>query len=217
VIASSSIYAASLALAWQFGGAPLAERVGNTIYLLLGATLLGLLYNSGFPARRFGVRFSENLPRELGESLFVIGAAVGLLTGLKWLLISTVPGFATLPLFAGETLFAFEIALYYMVLIPLQELLARGVLQTSLDDVFAEHPRRQLMAIVLSNAAFAPLHVHVSPYFGALAPMVFVLGLPLGWLYARHRSLLGVAFAHVIIGLWALRVLDFGAMLQALR
>ena len=69
-----------------------------------------------------------------------------------------------------------------------------------------------LLAIVLSNAAFAPLHLHVSPYFGLLAPMVFVLGLPLGWLYARHRSLLGVALAHVIIGLWALRVLDFGAM-----
>jgi CRP-like cAMP-binding protein len=217
VIASSSIYAIGLALAWQFGGALLAERVGNSIYLLLGAALLWLLYKSGSPVRRFGVRFSDNLPRELGESLFVIGVGVALLTALEWVLIASVPAFADLPLFAAETAWAFEVALYYCMLIPLQELFARGLLQTSLDHVFAEHPRRQLMAIVLSNAAFAPLHVHVSPYFGVLAPMIFVLGLPLGWLYARHRSLLGVAFVHVIIGLWALRVLDFGAMIQALR
>jgi CRP-like cAMP-binding protein len=216
IVAGSSIYAVALALAWQFGGALMAERVGNGIYVLLGATLLWLMTSSGSPARRFGLRLSDNLPRELGESLFVIGVAVGLLTGLEWLLIQTVPAFASVPLFADDTLFAFEIAVYYMLLMPLQELFARGLLQTSLEDVFAEHPRRQLMAILLSNAAFAPLHVHVSPYFGALAPMVFLLGLPLGWLYARHRSLLGVAFAHVIIGLWALRVLNSSALLSAL-
>jgi CRP-like cAMP-binding protein len=217
VIASSSIYAAGVALAWQFGDALLVERVGNAIYLLLGAALLWLLYERGTPMRRFGLRFSDNVPRELGESLFVIGVAVGLLTGLEWLLISIVPAFDGLPLFAAETAWAFEVALYYSILMPLQELFARGLLQTSLDHAFAGHPRRQLMAILLSNAAFAPLHVHVSPYFGALAPMMFVLGLPLGWLYARHRSLLGVAFVHMILGLWALRVLDFGALIQALR
>jgi CRP-like cAMP-binding protein len=216
VIASLSIYAVGLALAWQFGDAISIERVGNSLYLGLGAALLWLLHESGSPARTFGLRFSDNVPRELGESLLLIAVAVGLLTGLEWLLITTVQPFANVPLFAADTLFAFEIALYYTLLIPLQELWVRGGLQTSLEDVFAEHPRPGLMAIVLSNAAFAPLHLHVAPYFGVLAPMMFVLGLPLGWLYARHRSLLGVGLAHVIIGLWALRVLNYPALWSAL-
>lgn len=215
VIASLSIYAVGLALAWQFGDATLVERVGNTLYLLLGAALLWLLHKSGSPARGLGLRFADKVPRELAESLLVIGLAVALLTGVKWLLITTVPAFQGVSLFAAETLMAFEIALFYTLLVPLQELIVRGGLQTSLEDVFAEHPRRTLLSIVLANAAFAPLHLHVSPYFAVLAPMVFVLGLPLGWLYARHRSLLGVGLAHVIIGLWALRVLDFGALWSA--
>lgn len=213
VIASLSIYSVGLALAWQFGDPTLVERVGNVLYLLLGAALLWLLHKSGSPARGLGVRFADAVPRELGESLLVIGLAVTLLTGVKWLLITIVPAFQHIALFAAETQLAFEIGLYYLLLVPLQELVVRGGLQTSLADVFAEHPRRTALSIVLSNAAFAPLHLHVAPYFGLLAPMVFVLGLPLGWLYARHRSLLGVALAHVIIGLWALHVLDFGALL----
>lgn len=216
VIASLSVYAVGLALAWQFGDAIAVERVGNTLYLLIGAALLWLLHKSGSPARAFGLRFADHVPRELGESLLMIGAAVGLLTGLEWLLIANVPAFGHIPLFAADTLFAFEIALYYTVLIPLQELWVRGGLQTSLEEVFAEHPRRGWLAIVLSNAAFAPLHLHVAPFFGVLAPTMFVLGLPLGLLYARHRSLLGVALAHVIIGLWALRVLSLPALWAAL-
>jgi hypothetical protein len=215
VVASLSIYAVGLALAWQFGDAISVERVGNGLYVVLGGALLWMLYNSGASARAFGLRFADHVPRELGESLLFIGAAVGLLTGLEWLLIETVPAFGNTPLFAADTLFAFEIALYYTVLIPLQELWVRGGLQTSIEEVFAEHPRRSLLAIVLSNAAFAPLHLHVAPYFGVLAPMMFVLGLPLGWLYARHRSLLGVSLAHVIIVLWALRVLNFNALWSA--
>jgi CRP/FNR family transcriptional regulator, cyclic AMP receptor protein len=216
VIASLSIYAVSLALAWQFGNAAAVEQVGNALYLVLGFTLLWLLHKSGSPAREFGLRFADNVPRELGESLLVICGAIGLLTGLEWLLITSVPGFQNVPLFAADTLFAFEIAVYYTLLIPLQELMVRGFLQGSLETVFADRRHRTGLAIVLSNAAFAAIHLHVSPYFGVLAPTMFVLGLPLGWLYARHRSLLGVALAHVIIALWALRVLNFPALWGAL-
>jgi CRP-like cAMP-binding protein len=216
VVASLSVYAVGLALAWQFGNATSVERVGNGLYLLLAAAMLSLLYKSGSPARAFGLRFAGHVPRELAESLLLTGAVVGLLTGLEWLLIRSVPAFANVPLFAAETLFAFEIASYFTVLILLQELWVRGGLQTWLEEVFAEHPHRSLLAIVLSNAAFAPLHLHVAPFFGVLPVMLFVLGLPLGWLFTRHRSLLGVALAHVIIGLWVLRVLNFRALWFAL-
>jgi CRP-like cAMP-binding protein len=216
VIASLSVYAVSVALAWQFGDASAVEQVGNTLYLVLGFMLLWLLHKSGSPARAFGLRFADNVPRELAESLLVIGGAVALLTGFEWVLITTVPAFQGIPLFAAETLLAFEIALYYTLLIPLQELIVRGGLQSSLQNVFADHRRGTALAVVLSNAAFAAIHLHVSPYFGVLAPIMFVLGLPLGWLYARHRSLLGVALAHVIIALWALRVLNFNALWSAL-
>jgi CRP-like cAMP-binding protein len=216
-IASASLYAIGVALAWQFGDAVWVERVGNGLYILLGAALLWLLHTSGSPPRAYGVRLADNVPRELGESLLVTGAAIGLLTGVKWILIQTVPAFGGIALFEAETLLVLEIVAYYAVLMPLQELCVRGGLQTSLEFVFIGHPRRVLLAIVLANAAFALLHLHMSPYFGVMALMVFVLGLPLGWLYARHRSLLGVSLSHVIVGVWALRVLGIVSLFEAIR
>lgn len=217
LIASASTYAIGVALALTLGGAVWGERIGNVLYVLLGAALLWMMRTSGSPRSTFGVRIADNWLRELAESLLMTAGMVGLLTASKWLLIQTVPAFAGVALFEVESLLVLEIVAFYAVLISLQELCVRGGLQTSIEDVFVGHPHRQLLAIVLSNAAFALLHLHVSPYFGVLAPMVFVFGLAWGWLYARHRSLLGVALSHVIVGVWALRVLGFGSLFEALR
>jgi CRP-like cAMP-binding protein len=217
LIASASIYAIGVALAWMFGGSVWVDRIGNILYVLLGAALLWMLQSSGSPRSDFGLRLSDSWLREIGESLAITAAMVGLLTGLKWLLIQTVPAFSAVRLFEAEHLLVLEIVAYYAVLMPLQELIVRGGLQTSLENIFDPHPRRVLLAIVLSNAAFALLHVHVAPYFALLAPVVFLLGLPLGWLYARHGSLLGVSLSHLIVGVWALRVLGFGSLFEALR
>jgi CRP-like cAMP-binding protein len=217
LIASASIYAIGVGLAWTLAGAAWVEPVGNLLYVLLGAVLFWMLKTSGAPRSDFGVRLSERWLRELGESLLITVAMIATLTGLKWILIRTVPAFETVPLFESETLLVLEIVVFYAVLMPLQELYVRGGLQTSLEDIFVRHPRRQVLAIVLSNAAFALLHLHVSPFFAVMGVVVFLLGLPWGWLYARHGSLLGVALSHVLVGLWALRVLGFGSLFEALR
>ena len=36
---------------------------------------------------------------------------------------------------------------------------------------------------------------------------------PLGWLYARHRTLVGVALSHALSGLWAVFVVGIEGVL----
>jgi membrane protease YdiL (CAAX protease family) len=85
----------------------------------------------------------------------------------------------------------------------LQELVARGGVQTALELVLSG-PRRRLSALLLADLLFAATHLHVS---AALAAAVFVPGLFWGWMYARQRTLAGVTASHAMIGLYAYFVL----------
>ena len=73
--------------------------------------------------------------------------------------------------------------------------------------------REEQLSLVLANALFAAIHSHISPW---TVLMVFVPGLVWGVLYARHRSLLGVAVSHAIVGIWTMRVLGFGELFELL-
>jgi len=66
-------------------------------------------------------------------------------------------------------------------------------------------------AILVSNAVFSISHQHLGL---AYALLVFVPGLFWGWLYQRHRSLVGVCVSHVLIGLWVTGMLDLSALVQ---
>ncbi|KIG11791.1 CAAX amino terminal protease family protein [Enhygromyxa salina] len=213
-IVGLSLYAVSMAFALRSAAtAGLGGVLCNGIYVGLGALLIWMMAKREGSLRSFGVRIAEDWRAELRETLVATGLLIALVTGLKLALIQTVPalrGFELItPLDLGFA--GIVIVLGYVVFMVLQELCVRGALQSSLEQVFGADPRGAMLAIVVSNALFAALHAHVSPY---LAIMTFAAGLVWGKLFARHRSLLGVSISHVVVGLWALRVLGFSEILR---
>lgn len=83
----------------------------------------------------------------------------------------------------------------------LQEFVARGVIQTSLE----RFPPRSGRAVhlALASAFFGVYHLHVSLGFAFLT---FAIGLLFGALHARHRTLVGVTLAHASLGLASVAV-----------
>jgi hypothetical protein len=88
----------------------------------------------------------------------------------------------------------------YVLLSPVQEFVARGVLQGSLQE-FLTGRNGVLKAILISNLIFSTFHLFVSPYFAVAA---FLSGIFWGWLYSRHRTLIGVSVSHILVGAWTL-------------
>jgi CRP-like cAMP-binding protein len=95
--------------------------------------------------------------------------------------------------------------LIYLAFVPLQEMIVRGGLQSALQELLIS-PRKVLWAILLSNLLFSVTHFHISIGIGLVA---YVPGLFWGWLYARHRTLVGVVISHALVGSWALFVVGF--------
>lgn len=88
----------------------------------------------------------------------------------------------------------------YIIFCPLQELIARGILQGILQRTLLINPRkRQMTAILLSNLAFAQVHLHLGLGFAAAA---FIAGICWGILYARTKTLIGVSISHILFGVW---------------
>ena len=91
---------------------------------------------------------------------------------------------------------------YVFLVVPLQELFARGLLQGLLER-FIEVKHRTALAILISNLIVGTFHLYLSL---EVAVATVVLGVMLGWIYARTRNLIGVCVAHAIIGTWVLTV-----------
>lgn len=113
------------------------------------------------------------------------------------------PAHKTVPYWIGIN------AIYCFLFVPLQELLARGVLQGLLEK-FLLIKHRVIVSIVMSNLIFASIHVFFSVYF---AMIVLVFGLFLGWLYSRNHNLAGCSISHAIVGTFAFSVLGLAGIL----
>jgi CRP-like cAMP-binding protein len=87
-------------------------------------------------------------------------------------------------------------ASYWFLMVPVQELLVRGVLQGLLERLLTGK-RRLWSAIVVSNLIFSATHVFFSPL---LAFSVLLGGMWLGWIYSRTYNLAGVSLAHAMMG-----------------
>lgn len=134
---------------------------------------------------------------------------------LKLVVIKTVPKFHALPLFEINTGFnsAFHVTSWkqmsimviYIIFAPLQEFIVRGGLQGSLYQfLVGSKKKRAWVAIFLANLIFITFHSHISLLF---AFATFVPGLVWGWLYSRHRTLIGVSVSHILLGLSILFVM----------
>lgn len=113
--------------------------------------------------------------------------------------------------YAGDSLFSFGQMQNYPPLLfwgffalylPhsfVQEFVARGLIQGSLHRFMAESA--DWVPVVVAAFLFGVGHVHYAYGFAALT---FVTSLLFGWLYLRHRSLLGVTIVHYLSGLSAM-------------
>lgn len=140
--------------------------------------------------------------RALRESfLFSLPVALAGI-GLKWALIRLPAS----PLF-GQPLFEPGPSLLPLLLYALgsivQEIVNRGVLQTTIERMLTG-PYRGVTAIATASLLFAVAHLHY-----AIPTMLATLlgGFFFGWLFYRHRTLVGVSIVHFLLGVLFLDIL----------
>lgn len=184
------------------------------LIVLFAAGLFIMMKSHGFPYSFYGVTL-KNWKRAALEGAIASFPLMALCTGVKWFMITFLAGFEGIPLFhftaginpdfVGKVPVFVIIALpiIYLLFSPLQELIARGALQSSLEE-FLVGPNRRWWAIIVSNLLFCVTHLHVSL---GMAFAVVVPGFVWGWLYSRQRSLVGVSISHMIVGGYAFYIL----------
>jgi CRP-like cAMP-binding protein len=168
---------------------------------------------SPYPISAYGFNL-KNWRRALRESLAYTVLLMVAMIAAKWLLLRLL-GAHDLPLFElGRSSLSREALLVatltYTVFVPIQEIVARSGVQSSLQ-LFLNGPRAPLIANLLATLLFCALHLHLS-----IAASVAVLPVALfwGWLYARQDSLLGVCVSHVLVGNFFFLVLGWSALLS---
>lgn len=185
------------------------RTLSNAIAFSILVLGIRFIAKNKMPVQVFGISKPKNWQKDLGEALLASGGLVIATTLLKYGLIQTSPVFAQFPLFHNP--FAdlpnnLILITIYMLLVPVQELAARGGLQSLFNLFFYDETamKRHLYAILLSNALFSASHAHLSATFVIIT---FFPGLIWGLLYARQGSLFGVIISHLIVGVWAIYVL----------
>lgn len=89
------------------------------------------------------------------------------------------------------------LSLVYILFVPVQEFIARGVMQSTLYVFFAK--RSPFPAIFVASLLFSVFHVQLGFYF---VIFTFFLGLFWGWMYYKQKSLIGPIISHIMIGAW---------------
>ncbi len=154
-----------------------------------------------FPLSDFGLTF-DGWRQSLTEAAIVIAAGSVILIVIA-IAVKGPGGGEAGPLFDWKHAAGFG-AISYFLSAFLQEFIARGVLQGTFKRVIAA--RTDTLAIVSSSFIFASFHAIVGVRF---VIVTFVVSLLFGYVYSRHRTLLGVTLIHAVLGMM-LFVLGFG-------
>ncbi len=208
-------YTSALGVLRAFSSATSSSTLtSSALLVLMAAGSAWIMRASGFPAQTFGFTL-DRWRWVLLDTLAWSAVFCGVMTLGKAALLQWSPAHAGMPMFqpwvsaAGPLATAVAYGLY-VLLSPVQEFVARGLMQGSLTRMLTGR-WVPLQAILVSNAVFSISHQHLGLGY-ALA--VFVPGLFWGWLYHRHGSLLGVCVSHVVIGLWGTGMLDLASLVR---
>jgi len=181
-----------------------------SIPMIIALTLFAYLIIRAcpFPMSTFGFTL-KNTKKAVVESLYFTLPIMIFIVFAKWLIIHYVPKFKGDALFdpfalrPTVTVYYWIVnAFVYCLFVPIQEIMARGVLQGPLE-LFLVGKHKVWTAIIISNLIFSAAHVFLSE---EIALAVFVMGIYFGWLYSRTYNLIGVIIAHCLIGIWGLSV-----------
>jgi membrane protease YdiL (CAAX protease family) len=164
---------------------------------------------SGYPLAEFGIGI-RHLFGSLLDAVLFTAPVLGLVTAIKWVFLRVTPAYSGWPLIEYQDLAARWVdpqvrtwLAIYAVSCVVQELIVRGALQSSLE-MFLVGRHRQTRAVVVSALLFGVNHLHLSFAFAAAA---FVPGLFWGWLFARHRNLIGPTLSHIVVGCYVFFVM----------
>lgn len=198
-----------------------ADTTLVTVPILFGfaVPLYVMMLRSGRPIAMYGLTL-RGARSAASEAVLWSTPFLVLALGLKLALVRSFSVLGSVPIFSlggfrdptvgvGTAWFTLVMSLAYVALVPMQEFVARGALQSPLAR-FLSGPRASVMAIVIANALFTASHVYLSATFAVVA---MIPGFLWGWLYARHGTLVAPIVSHALLGWWTLFVLGFDRLL----
>lgn len=172
------------------------------IQLVFAVGSVSFIRSTGYPLSLFGLSTRHAIGSVLEAIVFTV-PFLGVITAVKWLVITLAPAYQNAPLFEHPDVVArltdpavTPLLAVYALSSAVQELIVRSALQSSLS-MFLTGRRSRGQAILLSALVFSVTHLHMSAFFAALA---FLPGVFWGYLYARRPNLLGVSLSHTAVG-----------------
>lgn len=185
------------------------------VLIMFAVGIMMVMKQSQYPLSTYGLTL-KNWKRSCIEAVIFSLPLIGIILLAKWITISVTPSFANVKLidpFQASTDHALSWSIYigtlfaYSFFVPIQELIVRGGIQSSLYLFLTGTERkRRWQSIIIANLLFTMTHAHTS--FGFLM-VVFIPGIFWGWLYDRHKTLIGVTLSHMLIGIFAVFIMGF--------
>jgi membrane protease YdiL (CAAX protease family) len=171
----------------------ISSRILETIMLMLA---IYLIRKGAYRLGDVGLRL-KGARRSVIESLVFTAVIIGLLLIIRlWLIGRGVESLAG-PLMKNP--FFSMVTLGYLLVAFIQETLIRGIYQTVFYNSI-QHPQKKWLVIILASSIFGAVHLNFSL---TLAVFSSLLSIPWGWLYFRHRTVIGVTLSHWLIGNFA--------------
>lgn len=186
---------------------------------LFGLSMLVLMKKSGYPWSTYGFT-TKRWAKDLLFSLLWTAPLLAFTAFLKWAFIELYPGYSHLSVIslsgalnhkANAPFLSLVLIGAYLVFVPVQEIIYRGALQTTLEKLLLTK-RNILVSILISNLPFSLIHLHLS---FILTIVVYFYGLFWGWMYAKQKSLVGCTVSHLLTGFFAFFVISIQEILIA--
>jgi CRP-like cAMP-binding protein len=205
-----------------------SQLLASFLIILFAVSCTLIVKRSHFSREFYGLSFKHWKKNAFEAALFTLPLLI-LMVGIKWILIKSVPEFSKMSVFefankshnflhnAFSHFFGkpqkqvnfYLVLSCYIILVPLQEFIARGCLQSSLRNFFTT-PNRAFLAILTSNLLFGLFHGLKSFTFALSA---FLFGILWGWIYERQKTIVGPSVSHILVGFWGFGVLNFQSVL----
>lgn len=174
--------------------AKVREYSSRGIEILALVIVVRMIIKSGLPMKEFGLTLN-GWKRSALESLAVSAVIIALLGLIKFFVNRYSPG--TFKETQIMNLKYVDLSYFtYIIVAPLQEFIARGTVQGTLERLFTSR-YRNFLAIMVTSFLFGALHMCMSINMAIVA---LLTGWLWGWMYKRQNNLVGVSISHFIIG-----------------
>jgi membrane protease YdiL (CAAX protease family) len=163
--------------------------------IVIIAIIVYFLSNYSYPIQYWGLTWKGS-KKALIESLVYTSPIAIIAIILKLVLMNT-PSSSLY----GQELISWKFSPLAIVIYTLtafaQEFICRGFVQTNVEQMLTGK-YRSIIAILTTSFLFGVVHLHYST-----PTMVVTIfgGIFFGWLYTRHRTLVGVSIAHYVLGM----------------